>query len=103
MKATLTFNLPEEKEEFDLATNANRYASSLWEVSQEVFRPARKHGYPQKDINLLLECLDKLVIDHASSYPDWPKDEYGPLSATDLIGMLEKEFYRITNENNVEL
>lgn len=103
MKATLTFDLPDEKEEFDLATNAGRYRSALWEVSQAVFRPARKHGYSHRDINQLLECLDKLVTEHAGLLPDWPKDEYGPLCATDLIGMLEKEFYRITNENNVEL
>lgn len=103
MKATLTFSLPEEQEEFNLATHASRYHSALWDTSQEVFRPARKHGYPQRNLTQLLEYLDKLVDEHASTNPDWPKDEYGLLNATDLVGLLEKEFYRILNEHKIEI
>jgi hypothetical protein len=103
MKATLTFDLPEEQEEFDLASNAGRYRTSLWEVSQEIFRPARKHGYRQGEIATLLDQLDQLVATHAETIPSWPKDEYGVLTATDLISLLEKEFFRILDENNVEL
>ena len=34
MKATLEFNLPEDKEEFDFATNAVNYYSALCEFDQ---------------------------------------------------------------------
>ena len=32
MKATLEFNLPEEREEFETSVNAYRYKSALWEL-----------------------------------------------------------------------
>lgn len=34
MKATLEFNLPEEREAFETAVNAHRYKSALWELDQ---------------------------------------------------------------------
>lgn len=36
MKATLEFNLPEEKEEFDTAVNANAYRSVLCEFDGQL-------------------------------------------------------------------
>lgn len=59
-KAILEFNLPEETEDFELATKAGAMAIALWDIRQEIFRPARKHGYPQSDIQ---ELLDKLGED----------------------------------------
>jgi hypothetical protein len=34
MQAQLIFNLPEDKEEFELATNARKMYSILWELDQ---------------------------------------------------------------------
>jgi hypothetical protein len=81
MEATLKFNLPEEQELFDLAIKAGPMQSALWEISQQVFRPARKHGYPDGKIN---ELINKL----------------GP-DAEELIGELEQLFYKILEEQNV--
>jgi hypothetical protein len=53
----------------------------LSEIKNEVFRPARKHGYPSSDIQRLLEELD-----NASEG-----------KATELIGLLEERFYQIIN------
>jgi hypothetical protein len=49
MKATLEFNLPEDKELLDNALMAENYKAAFFEIWQEVFRPARKHGYRGKD------------------------------------------------------
>lgn len=43
MKATLTFTLPEEQEEFALAMKAGKLESAKWEFEQ-VLRSAYKYG-----------------------------------------------------------
>ena len=52
-KATLTFNLddPEDKANFKKAANANEAYLALWSIAQEIFRPARKHGYSGAQLN----------------------------------------------------
>lgn len=78
--ATLRFKLPEEREEFDTAVRAGAMATAIWETGQEVFRPARKHGYSDPTIAALLEkCGD-----------------FG----TELVSALEQKFYEILRENN---
>ena len=57
MKATLTFTLPEEQEEFDRALKGSAAMSALSDVRDQIFRPARKHGYGDSKIELLLEKL----------------------------------------------
>ena len=36
MKATLEFNLPEDRDDFALATNASKMWSVLWELDQDL-------------------------------------------------------------------
>ena len=36
MKATLTFNLPEDQAEFDFAVQGSNMYSALWDISQEL-------------------------------------------------------------------
>ena len=36
MKAILEFNLPEEKDEFILASKGNNYYSALWDLNNEI-------------------------------------------------------------------
>jgi len=43
MKATITFSLPEEREEFELANNAGKYHSALWAMASAL-RNHAKHG-----------------------------------------------------------
>lgn len=43
MKATLTFDLPDENTEFKLAINGHNYYSVLWNVDQKL-RGLIKHG-----------------------------------------------------------
>lgn len=83
MKATLKFNLPEEQEEFKDAQKAPDYKGALWEVSQEIFRPARKHGYPDSEIQSLLDtCGEK---------------------GSELVSKLEALFYTILEDREITL
>jgi hypothetical protein len=57
MKATLTFTLPEEREEFEAACHSQLNSARLDDVWTSVFRPAFKHGYSglhAEELNQLL-------------------------------------------------
>lgn len=92
MKATIEFNLPEESEVFESAIRATDYKLALWDISQEIFRPARKHGYSDEKIQKLLQTIDECVSTVM---------ENG--QGTDLIGLLEERFYEILRERGIEL
>lgn len=97
---TLKFNLPEEREECDNAMQAGKYSGFLWDVENEVFRPARKHGYPDTAINNLINILDDLVEKHAAE--DHPKDQFGgQLNATALIALLESMYFKLKDQNEI--
>lgn len=98
MKATLSFNLPEEQEEFQAAVDAGKYRAALWEISQRVFRPARKHGYPVGPIQELLDKADSCTISLKLG-----DDDYEVGVGTELISQLEKLFYEILQEEGIEL
>lgn len=55
MKATLEFNLPEDQQQFTSATNANKYASILWDIRQEI-RGILKHG-TERNLEDILEGI----------------------------------------------
>lgn len=98
-KGILEFDLPEEREEFETAVNAGRYKSVLWDVEQEIFRPARKYGYSDKRIQDLIDLLDSLAEKESQSNSSYPKNEYGMiLNATELISMLEKLYFETKYE-----
>lgn len=50
-KCTLTFQLPEEREEFELATRAGALQNVLWELDQKFYRSNIKYGI-QSDLLL---------------------------------------------------
>ncbi len=83
MKAILEFNLsdPDEREAHLRAVKVNDAYCALWEIAQDVFRPARKHGYPDLDLNELL------------------KNE----QVEEAISLLEKKFYQILEDREIVL
>ena len=83
MKATLSFTLPEEQEEFDVACRASGAFAALADVREHIFRPARKHGYSDSEIELLLEKLDDDGIN--------------------LIDLLERKFNAILFDRGIDL
>lgn len=104
-EVTFKFQIPEERDELDTYLKAEDFRSSLWDISQEVFRPARKHGYSDPRLQLLIEKLDEQVAQLSSSgaLVGWPMEHDIPMNATDLISLLEQKFYRILEEHEVSL
>jgi len=74
------FKLPEEQHEMDKALAAGRMASALQEIANEVFRPARKHGYQDESLQIMLN-------DHPSG--------------AELVGRLESMFHDILREHDL--
>lgn len=80
MKAHLTFNLPEETEEFRDALHGTKYRAAIDEIWNKVFRPYFKHGYADAEINKLLEAdkckdlLEKLAELYRESIDDIRED-----------------------------
>ncbi len=98
MKASLTFNLPEESEEHQDAINGSKYKYQLDEVGNHVFRPARKHGYPDTRIQKLMEALDTLADKHGAEVGLVPNEWGSTPGGTELISMLEALFYEVKND-----
>lgn len=97
-KATLEFSLPEEQEEFETATKAADYKLALWDVAQEIFRPARKHGYSDAAVQKVLDKADEeIVVTDVGGF----KYEIG--AGSELISILEQKFYEILRERGIEL
>lgn len=53
MKATLTFNLPEEHDEHQTALKGLDYRYAIEDIKNELFRPYRKHGYRDPEMQEL--------------------------------------------------
>lgn len=79
MKAILEYNLPEEDEEFQRALKAIDMHLALWDIANDVFRPARKYGYDDEELNNLAKGNEQ------------------------LIGLLEQKFYAILEERGISL
>ena len=81
MIATLKFDLskPEEQEEFARATKATQAYLALFDIANDIFRPARKHGYAEIDLTNLSEKTIK------------------------IIAILETKFYEILEDRGIHL
>lgn len=83
MEVTMKFDLPEENETFKQFFGGPAYKAVLDDVAEKIFRPARKHGYSNPAIELLLEKLDD--------------------DGLNLISLLETIFYELLEEHEVKL
>ena len=71
MEAILKFNLPEDKEEFDVASKGMDWALVAWDMDL-LLRNKLKHGAPPHHVHLLEELRDRLngmIIDKGLIYP----------------------------------
>jgi hypothetical protein len=89
MKITLEGDGPDDEAKLTLMLNASAMQRALWEIGQEVFRPARKHGYPDPEIRKFLD--EKTLTER----------ELG--DREELVHALEKKFYEILDNNKVNL
>lgn len=89
MKATLTFNLsePDEQQAHRRAVNSLNAYLALHEIGEHIFRPARKHGYADQGIQQYLDHENRQLAD----------------ACEDIINRLEKSFYAILEEYDVNL
>lgn len=85
MKAILEFSLPEESEEYKNAMEGSSMCSALHDTTQEVFRPARKHGYPDGPIR---EFFAKHSENEQSKFAE-------------LIGLLEDRFIEVLKDHSL--
>lgn len=92
----LIFPLEDYYEEagFKRAVKADAAYSALWDIGQEIFRPARKHGYNDKKLN---DLLDAYKVPSTSGYGDYDYPAY------EVVSMLEDKFYEILSENGINL
>ncbi len=88
-QAILKFNLndPDDRDSFKQATKANNMALALWEMRQQIFRPARKHGYPD---SRLADFFNPETVSEAEIN-----------ARIDLVGELERLFGEILTDNEV--
>ena len=83
MEVTLRFTLPDDKDELRHAQQGLDYHMALTDIADQIFRPARKHGYSDTALNDLLEKTGE--------------------DGTELIGQLECHFFDILEEYGIKL
>lgn len=83
-KLKLEFDMldPDSKEEAKLALQGAAATSALWDIAQDIFRPARKHGYPNSN---------KININ------EWSEETF------EAVSKLEELFWEIIANNKVEI
>ncbi len=81
MKLEFDLNEPHEKNEAKRAVHATEAYTALRDIADYIFRPARKHGYPDQDLQKLVETTDSFAV----------------------IDILEDKFYEILRDNNIDL
>lgn len=58
--ATLSFNLPEEKTDYDMANSAGKMYSILWEIDQDI-RAVLKYGHKFKSVDEYAEHIRDMI------------------------------------------
>ena len=83
MEKKIILTMTDEDNDSDMLRylNGPKYAIALWEISQEIFRPARKHGYSDRQVNEYLDGNDTYLA----------------------IGRLEEMFFEILAKHNLEI
>ena len=80
MKAILEFDLndPDDRRQHRMAVEASDMSIFMWEVEQQIFRPARKHGYPASAAG---NRLNELLETNGATY--------------EIIGLLEDMYFNL--------
>lgn len=97
-KGTLSFNLPEEKSEFEMAQNAYKYQAVLYNIDQQYLRPVTKHGITTDQIKDVKEALH-------NDYPNInaPTDEQLDAVISILFQAFRDKFYEYMNDEGVDI
>lgn len=60
MKAILEFNLPEDKNEWDNAVNANNMYCAIWDIRQEIRRVWKYGELTEGEFEIVQQIYDKV-------------------------------------------
>ena len=92
-KGILEFDLeePDARDAFKRAVLADDAYMVLHEISDEIFRPAIKHGYPDRRIQNYINDLDQKLRDN----------EQNPI--LEVLSLLEENFRDILIEHGITL
>jgi len=95
MKAILEFNLDEREDSMNhkRAIKATDAFIALQAIADQIFRPARKHGYGDKRLNELIETSREIIGG------DGCETHLG----SEIISVLEDRFYKILKDLDVNL
>ncbi len=63
MKAKLTFNLPEDQEEFNAATKAMEWALLVWDLDQQCRDWVKYDSHNFKDIQETLQGVRRIIYE----------------------------------------
>lgn len=77
-----------ERIEIEMMLKARDLSVALFDIGQEIFRPARKHGYYEKEIEDLINAC--------------PNDENGYNIGAEIISKLENKFYAILQDRGID-
>ena len=72
MKAILEFNLPEDKEEFEVASKAMDWSLVVWDMEQHLRNKLKydnDYKTPNQALEHMRETLNELLIDKGLIYP----------------------------------
>lgn len=83
MKTTIEIDLndPDQKAKLELFLKLDNISSFFWDLEQNIFRPARKHGYPESLV------LNELIKNEA---------------VVEAIGILEQLYYNYKKEHGLD-
>lgn len=82
----------EDRAEIVLMLKAGDLISCLSDIANDIFRPARKHGYPDKEIEEMIEKCG-----YSNEENEFERSSYG----CELISLLETKFFDICKQNDV--
>ena len=68
MKATITFDLPDERQEHDMAIHGADYHAAIWELDQ-FLRDALKYGHQYKTADDALEAVRNRLHEELEGVP----------------------------------
>ena len=68
MKATLQFNLPDDREEYELANNASKWYSICWDMKQEIRKNLKYNDKLTEEQNNVYQSLYDYLHEKLSEY-----------------------------------
>lgn len=93
-------NDPDDRNEHKRMLNATAAYITLHEIGEQIFRPARKHGYDDRELEKLIAACPCVKEDGSISNED-DIDAYN--AGAEIVSKLEATFYEILKDNGINL